>query len=404
MSFIEPIICLIRLQLWRLNHLILVILLIHVQVVASSDEDFSDSQGKTSENTRFIDFIVTKDHVIGINTENDVLVFDLNSLTKIKMLSLADIGDEALSIHSNRQGDVYIGTAEGSVYSLDLTKYELNLFLETEEPVIDIAFWDGVYLAQISSVTKPQDSISWDKFKHPYSGYVTYIFDSDSAAVEVDEAYFPPEFSLVDSYGRWWLLKNYGEWGGMIQILDLRSDSIYSNYYAGLIKSCVCPKSIFQDQNEIIYIVSDPCADVFVIDSLDSAQSIFKIEDYWPADDSAYVLHHTMDSSGVFKISAPRRKLPDYSIHCGNFNPFDSLIYLMTDIGMIRGSLDHSSRKLEIEETYISQKQWDEWKSIGKIERELLEFHFVNDSDFVFYTRSENLGIFRQERFQLFRQ
>ena len=223
------------------------------------------------------DFVVVGNKMVAINDSSDLVVWNLNdySITSI------DSQSNYTALFKRNNGDVYVGTQDGSVFIVNPLTSERKLVISCPYTILAISVnsKEEVFLVVYYVVYSPTRKKHWKRFTNHTKMIIT---TSTKFGIKRKPKRFfrVPSLCYLDKTGRWWMMRSYGEFGGDVQIFDVEHAKVYNKHFHNLNPDGLNPNSIFEDTSGNVYISSGlqhfmNFGDIYKIDKERNASILF---------------------------------------------------------------------------------------------------------------------------------
>jgi hypothetical protein len=343
---------------------------------------FSSAQIDSLKNTNpnFTKMLVDTKNIYALNAKGQFYVWDLKTLEK-KYTSDSTI--KYISIAKDNFNKVYLGTANGKIYSINTNDYSTDIYLESKKgfSVNDIFFNSKgeLFLIVPYAVYDPVKDKYWTNFRHQPNGMIVSKRFLFFFRKHTNKYFDLPQYTFIDSKDRIWMTKSFGEFGGSIQIFDTRERKELSSDIDSLNFGLFFPKSVFEDKSQNIYITSGlqhfmNSGDIFRIKN-NLSTKIYDSEDFRDTTDA------NPFSGGIF-------------VGPGTYNTLDNKIYFATTDGFYRASIPNEGRIENPELIFKPKLLWDREPLAIGISMSVKKLEFIDDNRLVFLTSNNGIGIY----------
>ncbi len=306
--------------------------------IHAAEQDSIPTIAISKTNSNYLDFVIVKNKVVAINSDHQLVVWDLNQLDTVYLTNQIR-SLQCTAICKSKQNDVYIATTNGGVFKIDPSTLNCELVLNCQSPITAICInsRNKIFLVTKGGVYNPLSGKKWTKFRNHTKGIIYHKSILGIYTKRSDCYFSKPQFTYLDSQDRWWLCSSYGEFGGDIEIFDTRHQRIYNNKFDSLSAGAYNPKSIFEDDKGTIYLTSGlqhmhSSGQIYRIATKNKATKIFSSRDF--KDTSVDV---RMMPIGIIEIIANLDQ--ELFVGPGTYNSKDSSIYFATDAGFYKAHL-----------------------------------------------------------------
>jgi hypothetical protein len=330
-------------------------------------------------NPVFTDMLVTTENIYALNASGQLLRWDVNTLTRT---FISDTTEKYLSIAKDRKNKIYLGTANGKIFTLNEDDHSTQLHLELKKALrisdLYLNSEDELFLIVPNAVYDPIHNKAWANFKHTYNPFV--MKPTLWAFLKRSSNYFlMPDHSFLDSQDRIWMTSSFGEFGGSIQIFDTQKRKECRANIDSLNLGLLFPKSVFEDQNQNIYITSGlehfyKHGQIFCIQN-DAAKMVYD------SDDCRDTADKFPFGGGIF-------------VGPGAFNSVDNKMYFATTDGFYRASIPNKGRITTPELLFKPELLWGQEPLAIGVSMSVKRLDFTSDNRLVFLTDYNGIGIF----------
>jgi len=339
------------------------------------------------ENPSFCKMLVGTENIYGLNSSGQLFAWDLNTLTRI---FTTDTLVKYTSIAKDNSNKIYLGTANGKIYTLNKNDFSIDLYLELIKghEITDIFFNSSneIFLVVPYGLYDPVKDQYWTNFKHQPNSIIVSKRFLLFFRKRTNRYFAMPQYTFIDSQDRIWMTKSYGEFGGSIQIFDTQKRTELRADIDSLNFGLLFPKSVFEDKNQNIYITSGlqhfmNFGDIFRINN-HLATKIYDSEDFRDTTKSNLL------GRGVF-------------VGPGAFNPFDNKIYFATTAGFYRTNIPKEGRIDNPELIFKPQLRWDNEPMAIGVSMSVKKLAFTGDNKLVFLTSNNGIGVYNGTELKL---
>jgi len=340
----------------------------------SQSDTVSTRLNKTNSNYK--SFVIVDETLFAINDTGQVIIWDLNKLDTIRCIT-SDVSNKYTAIAKDRNSQVFIGGQRGDIYKIDRSNYSCSLFLKEKYTVYNICFNSNnkMFLIVPNVVYDPYSKRHWDGFKNHASGLiyrkkVLGLFWKKSKG-----GFSIPENVYLDSKDRWWMYRNYGEFGTELNIFDAKNEKIYRGKLDSINKKILSPKSIFEDDSGNIYLTEGlqhmiNFGKIFKIDSNEIITEIYE-NDY----------HNKESASSLF-------------IGPGAYNKKEDTIYFTSDKGFYKAEINTNGKITDIKLVFNPTLYWKREPLAVGASMSTKQMEFTLGGKLVFLTENNGIGIY----------
>ncbi len=358
-----------------MRHITLLILFLSLTL-----KSFSQTESTKVENPSFIKLLISTDHIHALNSSGQLHVWDLKTLEK---RFTSDTTIKYTSIANDNFNKIYLGTSKGKIFTFDKNDHSTQLYLKLKKEVhvSDIFFnsFGQIFLIVPYAVYDPINDKYWNDFEHQPNGMIVSkrIFFFFNKRTNI---YFNmPQYTFMDSQDRIWMTNSFGEFGGSIQIFDTRKRTELNADIDSLNFGLLFPKSVFENNNQNIYITSG-------LQHFMNSGDIFRIEKNLGT--KVYSSENLRDSTEANSFNG------GIFVGPGAFNPYDNKIYFATTNGFYRVSIPNKGKIENLELLFKPDLLWEREPLAIGVSMSIKKLAFTNDNRLVFLTSNNGVGVY----------
>lgn len=358
----------------------LILLLLFLGLAGSAQTD-----SLKVENPAFTSMLVGRDNLYAIDREGRFFVWNLTTLEK--EFECQDITINYTSLAQDKSNEVYLGTDSGKIFRLNKSDFSTKAFLELKKPLkISEIFFNSsneIFLIVPYAIYDPINDKYWNDFKHAPNGMVVqkrFLFFFQKRT----NTYFDmPQYSLIDSKDRIWMIKSFGEFGGSVQIFDTQKRKELNADIDSLDFGLLFPKSVFEDDQQNIYVTSGlqhfmNSGEIYKIEN-EFASLIYDSEDFRDTTDT------NPFGGGIF-------------VGPGTFNSQDGKIYFATTDGFYKADIPAKKGIKNPEFLFSPKLTWEREPLAIGVGMTIKELDFTQNNRLVFLTSNNGIGIYNGQK------
>lgn len=354
--------------------------------LAQTDSLRVDRIVRTSINYK--SFVTTDNKLFAINDSGQVVIWDLSKLDTIHFAH-NDTSFRYTSIAKDRHNQIFIGTNTGSIFKVSPSDLSYSLFLQDKYPVYAICFnaLDKMFLIVPGAVYEPVSKKHWNKFENHASGVIYRKRVMGLFWLKTDRYFSMPQFTYLDSLGRWWMCKSYGEFGGETQIFDTKYEKIYDNKLDSIDTGLFFPKSVFNDDKGNTYITSGlqhgiNTGEIYKLDTNRFMSKIYNSDDYRDTSRIRNVYKEINgDYDGLF-------------VGPGAYNKTDNSIYFATTNGFYKATLPTSGKLPKPQLVFNPMLSRGREALAMGVGMTVKQMEFTTDNKLIFLTTYDGIGVY----------
>ena len=326
-------------------------------------------------------YVLTGDTLFAINDSGKLVIWSLKKLDTIHF-SHNDSKTNYTAIAKDKYNNIFIGAKNGDVFKLTPSNLYFSHYVKVKYTIRYMCFNSSnkLFLIVANAIYDPVSKKHWTKFENHATGLIqikkSYIFFHKKTS-----KYFSmPQYAFLDSKDRWWMTASYGEFGGEVQIFNTNTESVVSNKFNALNPGTIFPKSVFEDNNENIYITSG--------------------------------LQHFMNSGKIYRIDKNRNVVeicdgkirPNTTLNDANtgrndeefigpgaYNKIDNSLYFVTTTGFYKAALADNIKPEFLFNTNLS---WDREPLAIGVAMSVIKIDFTSDNKLLFLTKNNGFGLY----------
>lgn len=341
--------------------------------MAQIDSLFIKRITKISEN--YSSYVQIQNKLFALTDSGRVVIWDLKKLDTINFPHNSS-NVKYVAIEKDQNNNVFLATKDGNIIKLNPSNLSYSLYLKVKYSIngIFINPDNKIYLIAGGAIYDPVSKKYWNQFENHTKGLITvsrkrFLFFSHKRK-PVTKYFATPQYTFVDSKGKFWMTAVYGEFGGEVEVFDSRSDTIVNNKFGNVYPGDLSPRSVFEDGSGNIYIT---CG-----------------------------LQHFMNFGEIYRIDNKRNIIKIFDgevkpadkifVGPGAFNKVDNKIYFFSSGGLFKANAGENPIKPELVfNTALSWKR--EPMAIG-VGMSVSKLDFTMDNRLLFLSKNDGFGIY----------
>jgi outer membrane protein assembly factor BamB len=330
---------------------------------------------------KFTKMLVGEDYLYALDQNGYFYVWNLNTLEK--KIERKDTTLKFTSIARDKNNVIYLGSDNGKIVSLNKSDFSTKIFIELKKKlIVNEIFFNSkneIFLIVPYAVYDPIKDIFWTNFKHEPNGMIVQKRFLFFFKMQTDRYFDLPQYSYIDSKDRIWMTKNFGEFGGSIQIFDTKARTELNTNIDSLDFGMFFPQSVFEDNQQNLYITSG-------LQHFMNSGDIYKIRNnisskIFCSDDFINTTNANDFSEGVF-------------IGPGAYSYVDNKIYFATNDGFYCSAIPTTGRIEKPEMIFKPELLWNREPLAIGVSMSVKKLEFTTDNRLVFLTSNNGIGIY----------
>jgi len=374
-----------------MKRLTLIVFILLITLFAKAQKD-----SIKTELPSFKSMVIGDKYLYAINKHRQFYVWDLVSLQRVFVSSDSIF----IAIAKDTNNNIFLGTGWGKIFKLNQQDFSTTLFmtLKKELPINEIIFnsKNEVFLVVPYVIYDPVSNKYWNEFLKGNNGTIVkkrYLFFFHKT---IDRWFVMPQYTFLDSKDRIWMIRQYGEFGGSIQVFDTQSRNEIDLAFDSLNYGLIFPRSVFEDAEQNIYFTSG-LQHFFNSGSIyrsSSNRDIVQVFDGKKSIDTTTTVK--LDSTGIIVVEAKNNS--DFFIGPGQFNRKEQKIYFATTEGIYKANVDDEGQLENVELVVLPFLSWSSEPLAIGYGMSIKRIEFTNDNRLVFLTSYNGIGVYDGEK------
>jgi hypothetical protein len=170
----------------------------------------------------------------------------------------ANTGKVFTAIVRNPMGEILLGTKTGEILQLHASLKNCIQLDKVDYPVLGIQVnaLGQRFIAGPAYIETTAAKKRWSEF--PLMAYRMHASRAKTSGKQKASKtwYLPPQQSMMDSRGRWWMLHAFGEFGGEFQVFDSQEGQVITADFSALPNGHLHPTAVVEDVYGNVYLSS----------------------------------------------------------------------------------------------------------------------------------------------------
>jgi hypothetical protein len=320
--------------------------------------------------------------LFAINKKGKLRVWDLNKFDTI-LFTGNKLNVKYTAVAKDVHDNIFISSADGSVFKLSSDNYSLSLYLKIKRPIQSLVFnsKNKLFLVTPYGVYDTESKRYWDDFTVHAPGFVRIKKKLIFFKGKIKGGYFSsPQFIYLDKQDRLWMSASYGEFGTDMEIFDTDKKQILDSLAKRIRNEISNPNSFFNDDHGNFYITSG-------LQHFMNWGNITKV-------DKENVVKEMFDG----KANNTENRM---FIGPGAYNPVDNCIYFASTDGFFKTPL--SAGNFSPQFLFRPSLSWsNEPMAIGA-SMAVKKVGFINDNKMLFLTTNDGFVIYDGKKLTVFK-
>jgi hypothetical protein len=324
-------------------------------------------------NENYASYVQVQNQLFALTDSGKLVIWNLKNLDTVRF-HYNSRQFKYTAIAKDQFNNIFIATKDGSVFKLDPLSLSYSLYQKIKYPILNILINpdNKIYLIAGGAIYDPQTKKYWYQFENHTKGLIQ-IKEKRVLFFHLKKhltKYFAnPQYTFVDSKGKFWMTAVYGEFGGEVEVFDSKKDTIVNNRFGDVYPGDLSPRSVFEDDMNNIYVT---CG-----------------------------LQHFMNFGEIYRIDNKRNIIKIFNgdimgkkvfVGPGAFNKINHKIYFVTTNGFYNADITLTDIKPQL--IFNTNLSWTREPMAVGVDMSVSRLDFTIDNRLLFLTKNDGFGIY----------